>query len=351
MTIAFSIDEQLQGCPICDHPMRIQHDGLFDDRYGYPGMYSLLTCDNCGLIRTWPKLDDEDLPGLYIGYYPRRHIDAQALARQLQAPHSVLGRLKIWLRGIGNQGHFFARPGMNVLDYGCGAGGSLLEVRKLGADGYGVEVDTNVRQVADLYGLNIHIGTLSDAPFEGIEFDLISLNQVIEHVTEPANLLSALAERLRARGILVVSFPNVGSIYRRLFGRRWINWHVPYHQLHFNRHSFEALCSRAGLQVTHWKTVTPNVWTVMQLQSLFASQTPGAANPLWSSAVGGESLTARPAPHRKVLRRLVRLARWLARAPVGVVIVVFNRLIDVLGMGDSLVVFIQPAECSVQAEP
>ena len=342
-----SLTDLVEKCPVCLTKMEPWQEGMFDDRFGMPGLYDLVLCSTCGLVRTWPSLNDRDLSRIYGAYYPRANIDLSALPLQAHKPSTRIGRIRIWLCGVGNQGHYATRPGMKVLDYGCGMGTSLFEVQALGADAYGVEADPTVKRVADYWGLKIHIGGLEENPFPNTKFDLISLNQVIEHIPEPRRLLQLLRVRLEDEGIVVLSFPNLDSIYRRLFGRRWINWHVPYHIFHFNLKAFGLLCEHNGWKIARWKTVTPNVWTMLQLKSLAASSTMGVANPLWSSI---RMETGRGGAERTkfwFLNGLRRSARRAVRT-VGIfllygVITVFNRVIDAAGYGDSLVVFIKPA--------
>jgi SAM-dependent methyltransferase len=334
-------------CPVCFGEMVLWLAGMFDDRYGMPGLYDLVRCAECGLVKTMPSLREQELERVYSTYYPRRDVDLTALSGQARDPKTTLGRLTIWLSGADNQGHYSAAPGMKVLDYGCGVGISLLELRAIGAEGYGVEADPNVKRVAEHFGLNVHVGALEEAPFSGIKFDLISLNQVIEHVPEPGHLLRKLRSYVHGNSIVVLSFPNVDSLYRRLFHRRWINWHVPYHIHHFNHASFAKLCTREGWILTRWKTVTPNLWTILQLRSLLIAPRMGVTSRLWmgttastqplrADTVASEVSTVGALVLR--LRRARQLVTvWLANIAFAAV----NRLIDLLGLGDSVVVFLR----------
>ncbi len=72
---------------------------------------------------------------------------------------------KRYLEGTDNQGHYLVRPGQRVLDIGCGSCVSLLEVRSLGGEPWGIETDPNVRAIADHFGLSVHIGSIHDNPF------------------------------------------------------------------------------------------------------------------------------------------------------------------------------------------
>ena len=334
-------------CIVCDSAMAAYWDGMFDDRYGYPGFFSLYRCTCCGQFQTQPLIEEADLPSLYGTYYPRREIDVEAVVRQVGDPGSRKARRHRWLNGTDNQGQYAAGPGMVVLDYGCGSGQSLLELEKLGAQAYGIEADPNVKKIADALNLRIHIGTLDDDPFPGVSFDLIVLNQVLEHVPQPARLLSRLAERLRPGGQMALSFPNSASWFCRWFGRDWINWHIPYHLHHFNPQSARDFLSRNGFRVTSLRTITPNLWTVLQLRALRERAPMGVPNSLWTGQPVPEWISAQPKQIQGAGWTAALLYRFALRANTRwarAVLTMFNRTCDALGKGDSILVTIERRE-------
>ncbi len=105
------------------------------------------------------------------------------------------------------------------------------------------------------------------------------------------------------------------------------------------------MCQQEGWEVARWRTVTPNLWTLLQIRALFVRPRMGVPNPLWFPMEARVSKHAGGSPQGYgaiigVLGRGVRLiARWLGGSCIAVV----NRLVDAVGMGDSLVVFIKPA--------
>jgi 2-polyprenyl-3-methyl-5-hydroxy-6-metoxy-1,4-benzoquinol methylase len=320
-----------QSCIACGSGMQVFIERIVDDRYGCPGVYSIQQCAACGQMATTPPLKEEDLPGLYSQYYPRRHVDFDALEAEAARAIAPRAPLRRWLAGTDNQGHYLARPGQKVLDIGSGSCLSLLELRQMGVDAWGVEADPNVRAIAERYQLKVHIGSIHDTPFPGETFDLIVLNQVIEHVPSPEALLHTIKGRLNPGGRVVLSFPNAGSWQRKLSGSRWINWHVPYHQHHFNRHSFGMLAQRTGYEVGRVRTITPNLWTILQMRAMAEKPIEGQASTSWSH---GRSQSQRIGFADRVRNAL---AARLARA-AGAGLAIVNRCVDVLGQGDSLLV-------------
>lgn len=317
-------------CPVCQGNSFLAGVEMFDDRYGEPNRYRLTSCATCGHLATAPRLSESDLPNLYGTYYPRKSIGASDVAQEALKASSAFAGLVRWWNGTGNQGQYCVRAGETLLDVGCGSGTSLLEAKALGAKAFGIEADPNVKPIAGALGLDIHFGSLEDRPFSGQSFDLVVMNQVIEHLPDPDQALRMLSERMKPNGRMVLVFPNVGSLWRRMAGNRWINWHIPYHLHHFERQSFERMVRQCGLEIVRYRTITPNVWTLLQLRASYYQSMLGKPSAIWAVAdrSGSESVNSRK----------VNPLRILLRAGVLSIFAMVNRLVDALGLGDSLMV-------------
>jgi hypothetical protein len=89
-------------------------------------------------------------------------------------------------------------------------------------------------------------------------------------------MLLATARILETRGQVWISCPNNQSWLRRLFGRSWINWHVPFHVSHFSPWNLQQLLAQAGFAEIKMRQSTPAAWVAASiLASLFAR--PGRA--------------------------------------------------------------------------
>jgi SAM-dependent methyltransferase len=322
-------------CPVCSNRQFSQISEIFDDRYGEPNLYHLASCISCGHLATTPRLMESDLPGLYGNYYPRKSISAvnvQAEAEKIQRPFAKLLR---WWNGTNNQGQYLVRAGETMLDVGCGSGTSLLEAQSLGATAFGIEADPNVAPIASALGLTIHFGSLQDQPFPDQQFDLIVMNQVIEHLPEPGLALQILLDRLKPGGRMVLVFPNQASLWRRFSGDRWINWHIPYHLHHFTSTSFTRMASHCGFAVASTQTITPNLWTLLQLRANRIRPLLGQPSPLWCVAEPSTGVLAKS--QKKLFRTMIVLTCLTMFG-------VMNRIVDVFGFGDSLMVELRRSE-------
>lgn len=332
-------------CPVCSETSADVLRRVYDDRYGEPRLFNLVRCKRCGHVMTSPRLAESDLGALYSTYYPRKHVSVEGLKHEASRSVMPAARWRRWWTGTDNQGQYAVRPGELMLDIGCGSGLSLLEAKAMGADVRGIEADPNVRRIADELGLRIHIGSLLEEPFESEQFDLVVLNQVIEHVPHPALTLDCLRSRLRRGGRIVLVFPNVESLWCRLFGESWINWHVPYHLHHFSRSGFRRMAERLGYEVRSVRTVTPNLWSILQIRASRNRVEPGKPSSIWAVTESAEQSELVVPPIMKVVVCRMRcMSRRAVMAVVMFPIALVNRFVDAIGWGDSVMVEIVPAD-------
>lgn len=155
---------------------------------------------------------------------PARHGDAVEIPGdyQYQATYHGYRPQRFW-----HQTRFEAsldmlgiRPGMRLLDIGCGSGvfaaraarEPRVQVVAIDANASAIQF---ARQQFPQPNLEFQVGLLADLDFPDASFDRISLLEVIEHIYEhqAVQLFEALARLLRPGGRLVVSTPNASSLW------------------------------------------------------------------------------------------------------------------------------------------
>ena len=107
--------------------------------------------------------------------------------------------------------------GMDILDFGCGMGGmSMWCATHWDCQVLGVDIDANhlavaerVKEIHQVTNATFERRDVIDNPLEDRTFDLIILNDVVEHISLPLlqKILNELARRLRPNGKLFVSYP------------------------------------------------------------------------------------------------------------------------------------------------
>jgi SAM-dependent methyltransferase len=107
------------------------------------------------------------------------------------------------------------RPGLRVLDLGCGDGRFSAEIAGAGADVIGADVaqtaiDRARARVPQVEFVRVEIdGAL---PFDDGAFELVWASEVIEHVSDTARWLSEVRRVLVLRGVLALTTPSHGRL-------------------------------------------------------------------------------------------------------------------------------------------
>jgi len=313
----------MNQCPVCGNHDVSSIGTRFDDRYGYPGSFPLLHCDKCAHMFLRADFSPAQIGELYSKYYPRASFDIKSHKPAVQS-----GGFMAWLDGKKTAAFRWVPEHVRVLDIGCGFGESLGYYKSRGCDAWGVEADENISRVAKEYGYKVHVGLFDPSIYDAGFFDYVTMNQVIEHVADPVATLQGVARVLKPGGVAILSTPNADGIGARLFGRRWINWHAPYHLQFFSIQSMEQAAAKAGLTLIKTKTVTSSEWLNFQWLHLATFPHQGEASSYW-------------APGRK-RSGMQQITVWgltlLHRSKINHLL---TRMFDGLGMGDSRIYFLQ----------
>jgi ubiquinone/menaquinone biosynthesis C-methylase UbiE len=113
----------------------------------------------------------------------------------------------------------FDPAGADVLDIGCGDGGALIAFAELGAQCAGIE--TNLKSIgrarirADEHGVAVAFqpGSAEALPFADESFDLVMLDNVLEHVSDRDQTLREIHRVLRPGGIFYAVTPKPLALY------------------------------------------------------------------------------------------------------------------------------------------
>jgi SAM-dependent methyltransferase len=121
----------------------------------------------------------------------------------------------------------FVRPGGKILDYGCGPGRISVFLVRSGFRVQGVDPAPGMLREAaaqDLAGLDVQFALMPEegSSLPSASFDCAVCSSVIEYVLSPADLLAAFRHTLRPEGILILSYANRLSLWRK-----YANWRRP----------------------------------------------------------------------------------------------------------------------------
>lgn len=327
-------------CKTCENHTKEHITKAFDDRYGYPKYFDILVCENCGMFQTHPPLLKEEIADLYTHYYPREDINPRKIKDNFKPEFGSIARVKLWFSG-NHRIHFnlpIISDNKKILEIGCGDGRSLLQLKAMGYDVHGVETDENIKKVRDELGLPIFIGVVENANFASNQFDYIIANQLIEHIIDLDSFMESCRKLLKDDGVIIFSTPNAESIYRKLCGKKWINWHIPYHQQVFTKKSLAFLLHKHELFIVGIKTVTPTAWTLHQLNALRNNQIIGVKNPYWNKR---ENTSGENKKGSSFMKRIIFLPKRILFVTIVFSMSMCNKIFDVLHQGDCLIITIK----------
>lgn len=211
--------EVIENCPICGSDSEVV-DKVPTIHPDAPDRVELRSCSSCGHWWHSPVPSQEELNKMYNSSSPFV-VSAQA-KESYQKKNRLDGFHKYILKRI-NQ-----RPG-NYLEIGAGGGGLLRRFRSMNYDCYGVDPG----QWAEDSKI---VASMEELPID-LRFDIIVLQDVLEHTVDPLGLMRRLKMRVGESSVFFCSFPCKDSRPARAYRGRWAMVR-PYGHLHY--FSFES---------------------------------------------------------------------------------------------------------------
>lgn len=106
----------------------------------------------------------------------------------------------------------FIKPGDKVLEIGCAEGAFLKKIKEKGATAEGLELNTKAIATCKKLGLSVYDQNLEDfAPSHQGQYDVVCLYQVLEHVTNPGEMIQEITSILKPGGLIIIGVPNNDS--------------------------------------------------------------------------------------------------------------------------------------------
>jgi SAM-dependent methyltransferase len=250
-------------CIVCTSPLDESVRELFDTRFGIDGRYEARHCSRCGLEQLFPIPAPLQIKQLYESYYNfggERGTLYMTLREWFFS--SVLYRL--WVRLDGDISFHTLRGRGRLLDIGCNEGRGLSIYTRNGFQVEGLELNEKAAAIARERGFSVSTDVLDDF-IPAIPYDVAVLSNVLEHSLDPKAMLLSVRRVLKPGGQVWISCPNSRSWLRSLFGPSWINWHVPFHVVHFSSQSLPHLLTDTGFTQAQIRQITPALWVASSL--------------------------------------------------------------------------------------
>ena len=238
------------NCPFCGKDRPEFYQSGPDRAYATPGRFQLVRCRSCRLVYLNPRPPEDEISGLYPpDYGPHQVVRSRlGLLRRIDVSYGISKRARFVERYVGRRGY--------ALDFGCGTGEFLVDLKSRGWRVVGQEVSANAARLAIEAGLDIRTCKLEECGFEAESFDLVTLWDVIEHLHDPLSALHEIRRILRPSGTLVLSTPDLKSLDSRLFSGWWHGLEVPRHLVLFEPNTIERILQCAGFETVDRKYIS-----------------------------------------------------------------------------------------------
>lgn len=143
--------------------------------------------------------------------------------------------------------------GHTLLEIGIGEGALIAVAKEMGFAVEGVELVKQLAQdIANLLKVNITCCDFLEYP-EDKQYDMITMGDVLEHLSNPRKGLEKARKLLQNNGVLWMSTPNYESAYNQLHHMHTAMWLEPTHVTYFNRRGLENLLQEVGFEVIEYQ--------------------------------------------------------------------------------------------------
>ncbi|MBN1104989.1 MAG: class I SAM-dependent methyltransferase [Deltaproteobacteria bacterium] len=217
-----------QHCPLCDSVE-------MDDLYFNVNRFTIVRCRSCRLVFVKEKLSTGELAEYYnrIGDEDCVYADPENVENLNYYFHKLKDLIQ---RRI---------PGGRILDIGCSAG-YFLDVMEHW-ERYGIEISSLWAEKArQKYGDRIHIGTFEDSKYPDEFFDVITLQDVFDHLANPLESLALCRRILKPSGWIIIKVHNIECLYACVTGRKFYAIIPPSHLFYYSDKTLRLALEKSG---------------------------------------------------------------------------------------------------------
>jgi SAM-dependent methyltransferase len=148
-----------------------------------------------------------------------------------------------------------------LLDFGCGGGRFLEQMRALGWKVTGIDICTDaVQRLREERGLAAFAGSLPHPALRPRSFEVVTMWHSLEHVHQPRQVLRAAHDLLIPGGKLIVAVPNIDSLPFDWFGPDWYGLDLPRHLTHFSPDTLRDMLQSCGFAADPPRMLRHSAW-------------------------------------------------------------------------------------------
>ncbi len=225
--------------------------------------FDIFFCNHCFVGKTNLHKDFD-----FTSYYPKNYYGEDG--KRFNFLFEFLVLFARYLRSLFCK-KLFNDNNIKLLDIGCGRGHFIYLMKKKGWSVYGSELSPTSAMSAkkkvgdDVIFVNHDLNDLKNID---INFNIITLWHVLEHVKNPKNIVNLIEKKLLDKGYLVIEVPNFDSLQRFIDKSNWILLECPRHIIHFTEKSLLNFFDNKKFNIIKKSTFSIEYGLYGMLQSL-----------------------------------------------------------------------------------
>ncbi len=225
-----------------------------------------LICKRCRLISQHPLPESDLLPTFYPDEYRNYLPQKENLFSTLK---------KVQFKSLTSKvTKYINNKEAKILEIGFGNGQLLLSLEENGYRHlYGTDFTDRVFSSLKNKEIKLQISNVEESiPFNE-KFDLIIMNNVIEHFIDPVKVLINCKNNLSKDGKVLLITPNSNALEFSIFKNYWAGFHAPRHTFLFNNRNIKMLGDKLGFSKIEVEPMTDPGQISISIQNIFQNTT------------------------------------------------------------------------------
>ncbi|MBF0300715.1 MAG: class I SAM-dependent methyltransferase [Oligoflexia bacterium] len=142
----------------------------------------------------------------------------------------------------------------NVLDIGCAFGYFMYLAKQQFPHVYGIDISSfATKMVSKKYGFSTITADICSPEVlyssRNIKYDLVTMFDVIEHLSNPISAIKNIYDQLTEGGILVIKTPDISGLQSKIFYKFWYHYKPNEHLFYFSPVSITNLLLKANFEI------------------------------------------------------------------------------------------------------
>lgn len=216
------------------------------------GIFTIVKCNNCGLVYMNPQPNGNELQKLYTkkyfiggGFDKTINYNKESDKKSREEINKIEIKLGYIKRLIENNRK-------NLLDVGCGYGFFLQTAKNKGYNIFGNDISKDAAEYSSrMLKIQTFRGVLEDLNLTPNYFDIVTMTEVAEHLPDPLKTFKEVYRILKEKGLFVIETGNISSLKAKIAGKKWDYFIFPGHLYFFSKKTLTALIKKAGFDISY----------------------------------------------------------------------------------------------------